>query len=300
MTVDEIRSFLIKRHQQPISNITLDTWVVLSNEKVTAIRKGDQERATYIWALEQIATIQDLYLFAISQLKKHEYYESWCTLADLEIQISHFLPHCHVVKSDCHIAFIARVVKQLQSIYPYRIFQSGEIVHKKEKCSICDKVLSLRNPCGHIVGNIYDGKCCRRIVLDVDFVGVSLTENPGMKKNVVFLLDEVSNQKVDHYDYSVVQYFACRLESPWANWQVEKSVRFDDHKNYKKHEKSDRCPCGSGKKYGVCCRQKRGVAVPHFEFIFSWQPKDTTRVFVRTKKIERSEEGDLKITGRII
>jgi hypothetical protein len=67
----------------------------------------------------------------------------------------------------------------------------------KKKCSVCDKDVSIRNPCGHFVGEIYNGEMCFRIVTEVKVLGMSLVENPGNKFYVMFIQDEKTGKQTD-------------------------------------------------------------------------------------------------------
>ena len=46
---------------------------------------------------------------------------------------------------------------------------SPEILEKKVRCNICNSIVSMRNHCGHLIGEIYNGELCVRSVEDMEF-----------------------------------------------------------------------------------------------------------------------------------
>jgi hypothetical protein len=156
------------------------------------------------------------------------------------------------------------------------LYLSPEIVEHEKKCNICGKIVSIRNPCGHEVGEIYNGEMCLRIVTKLDFLGISFVESPVQKYSVPFIKDEKTGQTADHYDYSLLRYLIKSLISPFDPWDVNWTKRRHPHSKFPNLGRNDKCPCGSGKKYRKCCLNEEGVLMPHCEFIFSNPPPPQT------------------------
>ncbi len=159
----------------------------------------------------------------------------------------------------------------LQSLYPYRLFISPEILELEKCCSICKKPISIRNPCGHRVGEIYDGEYCHRDVTQCKFLSISMVDDPVQKYSVPFLVDPNTGEKNDHYNYSVVEYLVKRWPSPFHDWRVEWTTALHPKEKFGQLGSNDKCPCESGNKYKDCCLERKGILRPHCEFIFNYQ-----------------------------
>ena len=246
----------------------------LKQRKQVAVVAGDAQEAKQFWCYETVLEIQELYAEAFQQLKQQHYYEGWCTLEQVELALGRLMPHFTEGIDDFVIVHIANHTTQLQGLFPYKIFSSPEIVHKRERCSICGEMTTLRRPCGHLVGEIYSGEFCYRIVEDIEFVGMAFTENPAMKANVVFLTDPQTGNKRDQFDYFVVEYLMKRLANPYDAWTVEFGTKLHTHSEYGRIGRNDPCPCGSKRKYKKCCLAEGGITTPHWQFGFTVPPDD--------------------------
>jgi len=151
-------------------------------------------------------------------------------------------------------------------LFPYKLFFSPEIIEHEKKCNICGKIISIRNPCGHEVGEIYNGEMCIRIVTKAEFISISLVESPLQKYSVPFMTDPKTGKTVDHYDYSLLENLLKILKSPFDEWDYKKTTKMYPHSKFKHIGRNENCPCGSGKKYKQCCLKREGVTLPHYEF----------------------------------
>jgi SEC-C motif len=235
--------------------------------KENYVKENNQEQAKQIWIFQTIVEIHKLYRNAFNLLKNKGYYEGWCQLERAEIEIKNLKEHFLFDKKKFGIWHIEKSVKNLQVIFPYRLFASSEILEKKKKCSVCDKEITIRNPCGHIVGEIYNGEMCHRIVTESELLGMALVENPGNKFSVMFQTDQKTGEQIDQYSYDAVDYLFERLESPYEYWDLEISQRIVKKEDFGKVGRNDPCACGSGKKLKKCCLGNIGNKNPHYEFI---------------------------------
>jgi len=246
---------------------------LLDKAKLDSVSKNNEKEAKYYFILQNILKIQQLYITAYNELKNEKYYKGWCNLERCELELKFLIPHFDITPSnDYWLYFIKTHVKKYQSIFPYKIFASPEILQTEKKCSICNKIISIRKPCGHEIGEIYDGQYCYRRVTGIEFLGVSLVEEPLQKYSVMFIPDEKTNKEVDHYNYSVVEYLMKCLKSPFDSWDVSQTETRHPHSHFKTYGRNDKCPCGSEKKYKNCCLKESGVLRPHFQFTFSKLP----------------------------
>lgn len=154
-------------------------------DQLAAVKKkhvdaNDEAQAKQIWIFETILDIHQTFRNAFELIKSKSYYEGWCQLERVEIAISSLKRHFIFDKSQYALWHIEKSVKNLQVIFPYKMFASSELLKKKKKCSVCDNEISIRNSCGHLVGEIYKGEMCHRIVTQCEVLGISLVENPGI------------------------------------------------------------------------------------------------------------------------
>ncbi len=240
--------------------------------KREAVQAGKQDVAKEIWILESVITVHQRYCESYSLLKSEKYYEGWCLLERAEILLNSLIRHADDDLNQFGLEFLQNHIPKLQSIFPYRIFFSPEIVEEELKCSICGSVQTIRKKCAHEVGEIYDGELCCRIVSKMKILGISIVTEPVQKYSVGFVQSE-DGTKIDDHDYSLVNYLMERLTSPYHVWGVRWKRIFHPHKFYKHVHPTDKCPCGSDKTYRVCCLRKPGVQNPHCEFTFSVPPK---------------------------
>ncbi|MTD71557.1 SEC-C metal-binding domain-containing protein [Flavobacterium sp. LC2016-13] len=243
-----------------------DVIVKLQNLKELAVKKDAQEQAKEVWICQTIIGVHKLYSDAFKLLKDKQYYQAWCQLERTEKTMSSLKRHFPFKENKYFLNFIERSVRNLQVIFPYRFFASMEIVKTSVLCSVCSKKVSIRNSCVHIVGEIYDGEMCYRIVDKSEVLGISLVDDPGNKYSVMFITDSSTGEQVDHYSYDIIDYLFDHLSSPYEFWDLrvlQKEIRQEDFKDV---NQDDRCTCNSGLKFKECCQTKIGEKYPHYEF----------------------------------
>ena len=134
-----------------------------------------------------------------------------------------------------------------------------------------------RRPCGHLVGEVYTGEQCYRIITSIDAVlGIAFVTNPVQKYSVVFMHDPATGKSRDHYGYDVVKYAANALREPFDDWDLERTTRRQPHSRFVGIGRDDPCPCESGKKYKKYCLPEVGVVRPHLQFSFAVAPPPGT------------------------
>ncbi len=237
--------------------------------KTQSVKDGDQDQAKQLWIYQTIIEIHQLYRNAFTLLKEKSYYKGWCQLERVEIAFHNLKRHFSFDKKKYFLWTIEKAVRNLQIIFPYKMFGSMEIVKKKVTCTVCNQQISIRNPCAHIVGEIYNGEMCGRYVIEADILAISLVENPGNKYSVMFLKDEKTGEQTDNYNYDILDYLFNELNitSPYEFWDLEVSQREIQLEDYGKIGRNDPCSCNSGTKFKNCCLRKVGDKYPHYEFI---------------------------------
>lgn len=229
----------------------------LADRKSEAVRSGDETTANEVWKIEQISGIWNMYINAFSILKeKSNHQEVWNTLAQIEIKIGSLRKHYNV-SDQYKLLFIESTVREFQKLFPYKLFTSRESIIKETRCSICGQIRSLRNPCGHIKGELYNGEMCYREITDMEFIAIALVSNPVDKYAVIDIQGE-------EYSYKLLDTFIENLEKPFDKWKVD-IIKIKDPV-YKKVGRNKPCPCGSGIKYKKCCMKSGNDMMDHFEF----------------------------------
>ena len=266
----------VVRREYPGEEAKAQVVDTLAQIKRQAVARGDQEEAKRIWCYEKILQIQSSYLSSFYDMKAGNYYGAWCSLERVEIAL-HFLERHFSSESDddqYRLRFIEEHSRQFQSLFPYGLFMSPAFLETEKKCSICGHPISIRNPCGHQVGEIYDGEMCCREVTKAEVLEISLVTNPVQKYSVPFLVDPKTGKQKDHYDYTFVQYVVSGLWRPFDAWDMRRTEARHPHSRYAHVGRNDDCPCGSGGKYKDCCLRESGVLRPHLDIRFTVPPPE--------------------------
>lgn len=269
----ESREDVIKQLQSPCQNMDSDSAMeILANLKSKAVQCDDQFNAKELWKLESIVKIHRDYWGQFEDLKAGRFYQAWCKLEQVELGLMRLRPHAEEfwVENQFHVPFVEKTVLDLQSIFPYRLFMSPEILCEEKLCSICEAPVSIRKPCGHKVGEIYNGEHCGRVITKSKFIGLSLVDDPVQKYSVPFMSDPEGNT-VDQYNYSLVKYVAERWPSPFHGWSVTKTTALHPKSKFGKVGRNHQCPCESGDKYKKCCMHREGIVRPHYDFEFHYE-----------------------------
>lgn len=222
--------------------------------KRRAVEMGDEDLANEIWCINQIYIIQNGYLSLFRQLKEKQFEKSWATLEHVNIEIVFLKDNFDYSSPNYGIPFIEKKLIDLEKMYPYEHFFSREAIIKKEKCSICGQVVSIRHNCGHRVGKLYMGELCSRIVIDAEMVGLALVTNPFDKYGFVRLQGK-------EYNYAELELLSERINSPFDQWHLE--IENQIRPEFKHIGRNAPCPCGSGIKYKKCCRGTKKEQMEH-------------------------------------
>ena len=245
----------------------------LQQIKAKYVRQDLQDAAKQIWIYQTIVKIHYLYIEAFDLLKNKEHYKGWCKLEKIEIELGFLKNHYQYDQNSFCLHQIEKTVKNLQVIFPYRLFASSEMLIQEEKCSICNQVVSIRKPCEHIIGEIYNGELCHRIISKCKLLGFSVVPNPEHKYAVLFISNQDGEVQKDHYDYSVLNALFKKLNNPYDNWDLRVYQYTITKNHYDNIHRNDLCICSSGKKFKECCALNIGKKFPHYEFIFYKSPR---------------------------
>ena len=228
----------------------------------------EETEANLVWVYEQIVKINKGFVAVYNLIKSEKYYDAWCEAERVEIKINSL--YRNITNGIENIDFIERQIRNIQVLYPYKLFASYEAIYKRKKCSICDKEISIRNQCEHIKGRIYYGQECMHIITECKMLSISLVKNPVHKYAVMFPSEADGSVKDDKYHYNAVKYLGGIWTSPYMYWDLEIQNKYKPHSDFLLLAKDDMCPCESGKSYKECCQQNpQGVRYNHHVILYN-------------------------------
>ena len=248
---------------------------LLADFKRTAVQVGDEITATLMWTREQALCAHLLYQQAFSQLKAYDYHGGWCTLERAEIALNSVRRHVNDQDwTELHLDFVATQVEQWQSLFPYTLFLSPEIIQHEKRCSICGATVGFRAKCKHRKGQVYGGELCIHIVRRAEIISISLVTKPVQKYSTLEPFELADGKDPGKTAYLAVRYTIDRLQSPYHSWRAHKGTRRHSHALYAAYKSSGLCPCGGTKLYSECCLSEPGVLRPHIDIEFDVSPPE--------------------------
>ncbi|EEZ42456.1 nucleic acid-binding protein [Photobacterium damselae] len=267
-TTTEIKASLVnfskRRHTRQNEAIFLKK---IENVRLRLVEGGLQEDAKELWILKTIYLAQNNYIDFISLLKKKKYYEAWCVLERCEINLKNLMKHIpNEYIEQLHVDFLVHQVPLWQEVYPYKIFASSEFLEKKIRCSECKQLITPRSSCSHLVGEVYNGKLCYRIIEDMEILGIAMVPNPVQKICVPFKKSE-NGEDVAHYNYQPLDMIVDGLPTLFYWWEINHTIDMQPRSNFDHMETNELCPCGSGRQFIICCSSKEFVLTPHKEIV---------------------------------
>lgn len=149
------------------------------------------------------------------KLKIHKYLEAWCLLDRITQSIA-AIENNYDIKDFFLIPFLKDIVPKYMKMFPYKFFFSRESVIEESHCSICNRTIHIRHRCKHVLGKLYMGEICIRIITKIKLVAISIVENPVDKYAVL----EIPGQK---YDYSNIDRFMNLIDSPFQYFEIQET-----------------------------------------------------------------------------
>lgn len=141
MKNEEIIDKLNELHSQSFSLEDLNSQI--QSAKEDSVKTGNEEQAKLLWIYQRIIEIHSLYVNAFNLLKCKNYYKGWCQLEKIEITFKNLKKHFSFNKTIYHLWDIEKSVKNLQVLFPYRLFASSELLKKKKNVVSAIKKLQL-------------------------------------------------------------------------------------------------------------------------------------------------------------
>jgi Predicted metal-binding protein related to the C-terminal domain of SecA len=254
----------ILNHLKTNSSITFDIETKITeieNEKKHLKTVRNENELLLCWFAITALTVIQKYQEAFVSLKRRAYKEAWDIFERVEISIINIQKNSIDYSSYNKIKYIEKYTEKFQSLYPYKVFGSPEMLNKKVECSICGSDMNPFTGCNHIPGRVYMGEMCYSIVKEMEFISISMVTKPVQKYSAMY--DDIDNPS----RYPILEYIVPILDNAYIVWDYEVSTKYKPHSDYN-IGRNDKCPCLSGKKYKKCCLpNKDGVPYPHYEFL---------------------------------
>ena len=218
---------------------------------------GDDQMKNNIWVRSTLLECHLRHLQIFDLLKAESFYEAWCQLERLEIQLADIRTNKEHVEADFGQRFLANAVGSWQALYPYRIFFSSREIIKKITCSICGSPRSIIKGCRHRKLKLYGGEICYDVVKEFEPITWDVVSNPVCKSSVLFHPDG------DRYEYAHIR-AALKLVATPRQWFMFYRVDVPFARHTGIHSPSSPCPClRSIKNYEACCMTKRWLHTDH-------------------------------------
>lgn len=240
MTLNDIKDYLNKFRG---TNLDPEVMNQLKSLKELEVSQNNQSAAKEIWCLEQVYKVIRHFLSAYKKLHDKKHFDAWCEFDRAEIELSFLRKHLDFEDNKYKLKFYDRIIYQYQKLFPYQFFMSRESVVKKSS-SICGMTVSLRKPCGHQLGEIYNGEQCCHNIEEVEFLAMAIVENPFDKYTVLF-------PQGMEYNYTMLDNLLSQISGPHDDWDLD--ILQEKKQEYIGTGRNQPCPCNSGKKYKYCC-----------------------------------------------
>lgn len=184
-------------------------------------------------------------------LKAKEYKESWNILQDC-LDSAFWIGSYTVIENRYEIPQIVDLLTGYESLYPYNIFASTEMVITKSECSICGKPFQSLD-CPHIKGHLYWGEIAIEKVTEIkEFQAVALVSHPLDKRCVMELSDDTRTKEEK---FRLLNEFLEQKIPAFQLFSIEIQKTRRQRTDIEIVKRNDKCPCGSGKKFKNCCGQ---------------------------------------------
>lgn len=211
--------------------------------------------------IEELANAQyvaSLYMKLLCQLSSYykslmekEYRESWNILQDC-LDLAFWIGQYTIIENRYEIPQIVDLLTGYESLYPYKVFASTEMIITKSECSICGKPFQSLD-CQHIKGNLYRGEVAIENVTEIkEFQAVAMVSHPLDKRCVMELSDDTRTKEEK---FQLLNEFLEQQIPAFQLFSIEIHKTRQQRPDIKIVERNDKCPCGSGKKFKNCCGQ---------------------------------------------
>ncbi len=105
--------------------------------------------ANKAWFVLNTCQYRARFIEAFNEMKVGKFYDAWCNLEQVEIGVFNLLNNPFYKLKDFSLRDLREVVTNWQSLYPYAVFLSPEMIIKKEY-AVCADRMFIRGHRAHI------------------------------------------------------------------------------------------------------------------------------------------------------
>lgn len=209
--------------------------------------------------IEKLANAQyvaNLYMKLLCQLSSYfkslnekEYRESWNILQDC-LDSAFWIGQYTIIEHRYEISQFVDLLTGYESLYPFKVFASTEMIITKSECSICGKPFQSLD-CPHIKGTLYWGEVAIENVTEIkELQAVAMVSHPLDKRCVMELSDDTRTKEEK---FQLLNEFLEQPISAFQLFSIEIQKTRRQHLDIKIVGRNDKCSCGSRKKFKNCC-----------------------------------------------
>ena len=222
------------------------------------------ERATNdLFLLKTNIKLLDCYKRFWGKIVQQEFSDSWNFLQD-GLDLLRILKKFLIEDAYKRVSFVEHQFKELELLYPYKLFLSVSATYKLAECNLCGKDIDSFE-CEHQRGELYWGKLAHGIIHTVEQLDhVALVTNPADKRCVVIYSDNAEQFKLVRYLSELL--IDGRLK-PLDFSGLEFSKRKIKNPDFRRLQRNAPCFCGSGKKFKKCCISMEHINVDHVDIL---------------------------------
>ena len=187
--------------------------------KEKAVKANDEKLANILFLLDKYVSLLSSISSFWQLCDRRDYPTAWNYLQD-GLDVIRLLEK--FVSNDerlpVSISELSRYLRNVEKIYPYRVFMSTGTLNKKEVCSIC-KRSPFDQSCVHITGNLYMGEMAYTMVEVEEILEVSVVFNPADKRCVVFL--DYDKENIENSQFGAIHTLITKLEEPYRFFDLK-------------------------------------------------------------------------------
>lgn len=140
------------------------------------VEQSDEPRANAAFRVQKLALGTKNFLEMWVQLKEDHHGKAWDCLIDAQ---SDFKIAQRIQLDSVTQCLLLHLLAVEQTIFPPQTFFSSAFTYPEAFCSICDQ---LCGECGHVLGRIYMGQICQRVIPKPSLAEISIVIFPGDKR----------------------------------------------------------------------------------------------------------------------
>jgi len=254
--------YLSDKRYDLVKDLADNAIMMCNNIKQQSVRNQDEVVANSSFVMKNYLKLLKEYATYWKCLQSSDYRNSWDVLQNC---INNLIIVCKFTekRKSFNLDYWENHLRELEKLYPFRIFASTEMITKDEKCSICGRKITDLD-CNHIPGFLYWGEMAHIIVDKAELKAVALVEHPLDKKCVMELQDDNTSKEEK---YKLLHYFIQNNQDSLSIFEIEEVPTLYFNDKYQYYKRNDNCPCGSGKKFKKCCGQNKYEKGIHYNIV---------------------------------